>query len=63
MASVATHIAMASILGWAKDIGGESVTIFCLQEQVKLDAAILDGLIKRMLPDIHKQFMVIISGK
>lgn len=25
-------------------------------DQVKLDAAILDGLIKRMLPEIHKQF-------
>lgn len=29
-----------------------------LQDQVKMDASILDGLIKHMLPEIYKQFMV-----
>ena len=28
------------------------------QDQVKMDASILDGLIKHMLPEIYKQFMV-----
>lgn len=34
------------------------VLVFLYQDQVKMDAAILDGLIKRMLPDIYKQFTV-----
>ena len=33
-----------------------------LQHQVKVDAAILDGLIIHMLPHIHKHFTVIMDN-